>query len=110
MAYMLADWYRPQVVLDYPKGGTGEIANALIRGIEKFGGAIRTSSHVEQIILSGGKAVGVRLRNGDVIRARKAVISNASLWDTLKQVRCFWNANKPHLNVYNEGCSDRRTD
>ena len=28
MAYMLADWYRPGVVLDFPKGGSGSIVGA----------------------------------------------------------------------------------
>lgn len=40
-------------------------------------------SHVEEIIVEGGRAVGVRLRNGNEVRARKAVVSNASVWDTI---------------------------
>ena len=31
MSYMLADWYRPGVTLDFPKGGSGEIVAALVR-------------------------------------------------------------------------------
>jgi hypothetical protein len=34
--------------------------------------------------VENGKAVGVKLRNGGTLRARKAVVSNASSWDTLK--------------------------
>ena len=40
--------------------------------------------------LSGGKAAGVRLKgrgkdaHPDVVRATKAVVSNASVWDTQK--------------------------
>jgi len=46
------------------------------------------SSHVEQIQLDGsGRATGVQLRGGAVVRARKAVVSNASVWDTAKLVR-----------------------
>ena len=36
MAYMLADWYRPGVMLDFPKGGSGAIADALARGVVKY--------------------------------------------------------------------------
>jgi hypothetical protein len=34
----------------------------------------------------GGRAAGVNLRGGHVMRARKAVISNASIWDTMKLI------------------------
>ena len=47
-------------------------------------------SHVESVVVEGGRAVGVRLRGrnavgssgSEVLRARRAVISNASVWDT----------------------------
>ena len=84
VAFMFADWYRPDVRLDYPKGGSGALVNALVRGLEKFGGQLRLSAHVEQILVKQGRAVGVQLRNGDQILAKKAVVSNASAWDTVK--------------------------
>ena len=40
------------------------------------------NAHVEEVLVEGGRATGVRLRGGSTIRARKAVVSNASLWDT----------------------------
>ncbi|MGK7939702.1 MAG: phytoene desaturase family protein [Crocosphaera sp.] len=86
MAFMFADWYRPGVVLDYPLGGSGALVSALIRGLEKFGGQIRCSSHVKEIVVENKRAVGVRLSTGEIIRAKKAVISNASIWDTLKLI------------------------
>jgi phytoene dehydrogenase-like protein len=43
------------------------------------------NSHVKEIVIEDGRAVGVRLRRGNkVIRAKRAVISNASIWDTTK--------------------------
>ena len=36
-----------------------------------------------EIETSGGRATGVRLRDGQRLHARRAVVSNASLWDTL---------------------------
>ena len=45
------------------------------------------NSHVKQIIVEDGVAVGVELRRkGAVVRAKRAVISNASIWDTLKLI------------------------
>lgn len=58
-------------------------------GIEKHGGRVLLRSHVEQVLVEGGRAAGVRLRGGgggrpEVIRARRAVVSNASVWDTMR--------------------------
>ncbi|XP_010681073.2 prolycopene isomerase, chloroplastic [Beta vulgaris subsp. vulgaris] len=83
MIYMFAEWYKPGCVLEYPMHGSGAVVEALIRGIQKFGGRISLRSHVENIIVENGRAVGVRLRSGQFVRAKKAVVSNASMWDTL---------------------------
>ncbi|MEM6451180.1 MAG: NAD(P)/FAD-dependent oxidoreductase [Cyanobacteria bacterium P01_D01_bin.105] len=86
VAFMFADWYRPEVQLDYPMGGSAALVAALVRGVTKHGGQIKTGAHVTQIHTKAGKATGVRLRNGETITARRAVISNASVWDTLKLI------------------------
>ncbi|MEM9136766.1 MAG: NAD(P)/FAD-dependent oxidoreductase [Cyanobacteria bacterium P01_F01_bin.42] len=83
MAFMFAEWYRPDVVLDYPKGGSGAIIDALVRGITRRGGEVRCGAHVEEILVENNRATGVRLRNSEEIRCDRAVISNASTWDTL---------------------------
>lgn len=55
------------------------------RGLKKHGGQLYLNSHVESITLdSSGRATGVQLRGGGTIKARKAVVSNASVWDTVK--------------------------
>ncbi|MFN9647682.1 MAG: phytoene desaturase family protein [Pseudanabaena sp.] len=84
IAFMFADWYRPEVQLDYPKGGVGTLVEALVRGLQKYGGELLLNSHVQEIILNGTNATGVRLVNGEIIQAKRAVISGASIWDTLK--------------------------
>lgn len=86
VAFMFADWYRPNVKLDYPIGGSGALVDALVRGLTKHGGKLILNAHVEQILVQNNRAVGVRLRNGKEIRANKAVVSNASVWDTLKLI------------------------
>ncbi|MEM8639129.1 MAG: NAD(P)/FAD-dependent oxidoreductase [Cyanobacteria bacterium P01_G01_bin.54] len=83
MAFMFAEWYRPEVVLDYPIGGSGAIINALVRGLERHGGQLCLGARVAEILTDTNRATGVRLQNGEVIQARQAVISNASIWDTL---------------------------
>jgi len=91
MSYMMADWYRPGVCLDYPKGGSGGIVNALVRAIKKHPGTqIFTEAHVTQVDVQDGVATGVQVttRTGKTvtIRARRAVVSNADLWTTRRLV------------------------
>ncbi|THG04555.1 hypothetical protein TEA_007914 [Camellia sinensis var. sinensis] len=83
MVYMFAEWYKPGCSLEYPIHGTGAVVDALVRGLQKFGGRISLKSHVENIVVENGQAVGVKLRSGQFVRAKKAVVSNASMWDTL---------------------------
>lgn len=84
VAFMFADWYRPNAVLDYPVGGSAALVEALVRGLKRHGGELLLNAHVEQVLVEGKRAVGVRLRGGKQIGARQAVVSNASVWDTLK--------------------------
>ncbi len=67
--------------IHYPVGGAGAIPDALCEGIRRCGGSIRFGSGVEEILVRDGRAEGVRLAGGEVCRA-KAVISNATIWDT----------------------------
>lgn len=89
MAYMFLERNSGHSTIDFPIGGSSAIVDALVRGIQKHGGRVLLRSHVEEILVEGGRAAGVRLRGNrapggrpEVIRARKAVVSNASVWDT----------------------------
>eukprot|EP00580_Thalassiosira_gravida_P002086 CAMPEP_0201607112 /NCGR_PEP_ID=MMETSP0492-20130828/6341_1 /ASSEMBLY_ACC=CAM_ASM_000837 /TAXON_ID=420259 /ORGANISM="Thalassiosira gravida, Strain GMp14c1" /LENGTH=622 /DNA_ID=CAMNT_0048071649 /DNA_START=63 /DNA_END=1931 /DNA_ORIENTATION=- len=85
MAYMVEDFFKENAVMDFPKGGSGELMAALARGVTKHAGcSVEVSTGVEEVVLDGsGKAVGVKLeKSGRVIRAKEAVISNADLTNT----------------------------
>ena len=84
MAYMLADWYRPGVVLDFPKGGSGSIVDALVRGVRKKGNQVCLNAPVEEILVEGDKVSGVKLANGKTIKVKQAVVSNADPYITNK--------------------------
>lgn len=83
MAFMFGE--RDQSRVDYPKGGSGALVAALVKGLEKWGGDLRLNTHVEEILIENGRAVGVRLRGGQSLRA-PVVISNATLWDTVEHL------------------------
>ena len=74
----------------YPVGGAGAIAASVRPIIEEAGGEVRLSHEVEEILVEGGRAVGVRARN---LTARKGetdtfefhaplIISNAGAYAT----------------------------
>lgn len=83
MAMMMGEFYEPGALMDCPIGGARSIVEALIRGIEKYGGSVILNSHVDEIIIEEGRATGVRLKgsSGKCINANKGVISNLSVWD-----------------------------
>ena len=83
IGYMFDDWYRPNSTLEFPVGGSEAIVGALVRGLEKNGGRLMLKSRVEEILVTNGRASGIKLRGGAVINASAAVISNATVWDTL---------------------------
>jgi len=60
----------------FSKGGTGGVSMACARSAESFGAEIKTDAPVSDIIITGGKAIGVALDNGDEYYA-KIIISNA---------------------------------
>jgi len=69
--------------INYPKGGVGVIAEKLVAGLESHGGSIRYKARVTKVMIENGQAVGVRLADGEEIRARR-VVSNATRWDTFE--------------------------
>jgi phytoene dehydrogenase-like protein len=77
---------RFQASVDFPLGGSQAIVNALVRGLERHGGKLMLGAHVDSVIVEDGRAAGLQLRRGGQVRARRAVVSNATVWDTLKLV------------------------
>jgi len=82
MAMMMGEFYEPNAIMDCPKGGAKSIVDALVRGIEKRGGKIFLNQHVNNIDIANGRAQGITLKKkGKVVIAKKAVVSNLSVWD-----------------------------
>ncbi len=69
----------------YVPGGLGRIAAALVDRLDALGARVRTGARVEQVLLEGGRACGVRLEGGEVVPA-DLVVANADasrLYDDL---------------------------
>ncbi len=58
------------------KGGSGNLAKALVNCLEANGGKVSTNAHVSKILVEGTRATGVQLQDGTIIKANKLVLTN----------------------------------
>jgi len=65
------------------KGGSHTVAHALQRALSERGGKFFVQSEVEKVLIENGRAKGVRLVDGTVIEARKLVVSDVDVNQTL---------------------------
>ncbi|MEU1150914.1 NAD(P)/FAD-dependent oxidoreductase [Streptomyces sp. NPDC005863] len=61
-----------------PVGGAGALSAALVRRLERRGGALRCGERVQEIVVRGGRAVGVRTAAGEAVAASRAVLADVS--------------------------------
>ena len=71
--------------INYPKGGVGQIAEKLVEGLVQSGSEIRYQARVTQILTEKGRAIGVKLANGEKLLAKR-IVSNATRWDTFENL------------------------
>lgn len=69
----------------YPVGGASRIASTFLQGVADAGGWTRVCADVAQILIEGGRAVGVRMADGEEIRA-PSVVSAAGAWTTVTKL------------------------
>jgi phytoene dehydrogenase-like protein len=61
-----------------PRAGGARLVDALVKLIEDHGGVCETGCDVEGVQVVHGRAEGVRIAGGDVVRAGRAVICNVT--------------------------------
>ena len=67
-------------------GGSQSISNALQKAFTEMGGEFFVNSEVTKLIIKGGKATGVRLREGTEVEAKELVVSDLSAYQTICQL------------------------
>lgn len=78
--YTLIAYLERQWGVHFPIGGTGALVEGLLGLVEGLGGELRLNADVAEVLVEEGRARGVRLTGGEVIRA-DVVVSNAdSAW------------------------------
>ncbi len=63
-------------------GGTGSLAERLAESMKRSGGTLRLDSPVLRLAYDSDRAIGVDLLSGEQVLARKAIVSNMTVWDT----------------------------
>ncbi len=68
----------------YPLGGALEMVRRMVDTYRGLGGAIHFESRVDEILVEGGTAVGVRV--ADIVHPADAVVAACDAYDTLKRM------------------------
>lgn len=69
----------------YPEGGAWKIAETIIPVVQQSGGDILTYAEVKRIVIEKGKAMGVEMSDGHIIRSPK-IISSAGVVNTFEDL------------------------
>jgi len=85
--YALICYLEREWGVHFARGGTGAVVQALVRLIEELGGTLRLSSPVEEILIEGGRARGVRLAGGEVLSSDIVVCNSDVSWTYQNLVR-----------------------
>jgi phytoene dehydrogenase-like protein len=61
-----------------PKGGGARLVDGLAGIVTDGGGDVRTGAAVERVLISGGRATGVRVVGGETVSANRAVVASVT--------------------------------
>lgn len=101
--YAMIHYLEREWGVHYVMGGTGALVRALGRLIEELGGRFHLNAEVDEILVEGRRATGIRLKNGTVYHADH-VISNADVAFTYTRLipskhRSFRNSDFRYNNL-----------
>jgi len=66
---------------NFPIGGSSQIVKTVDPVIEASGGTLLTNAEVDEVVIENNRAVGVRMRDGKILKANN-IVSNAGLMTT----------------------------
>jgi phytoene dehydrogenase-like protein len=104
-----------RIGLGRPLGGLGKLPEALAADLTEHRGRIRTDARVAEIVVTGGRAGGVRLTGGETLTAA-AVITACDPRTALTQLlpkgalSAVHEARAAAIPVLNDGCTHFRVD
>jgi beta-carotene ketolase (CrtO type) len=80
---MIAGVCLPGVIDSLPVGGMRALPHVLQRAFSEMGGKVFVRHEVDKVLVEGGAAKGIRLRDGAEIKAKKMVISGVDAEQTV---------------------------
>jgi phytoene desaturase len=83
--YCLISYLERKWGVHFAMGGTGALVDGLAELVRGQGGAVRCGAEVDEILVEDGRARGVRLADGETLRA-DIVVSNAETGHTYKHL------------------------
>lgn len=83
--YTLIHFLEKKWGVTFPRGGTGALVHAFVKLFKENGGQLLLNCELDQILVEGDKARGVRTKTGEVIKA-DLVVSNADVMHTYQQL------------------------
>jgi phytoene dehydrogenase-like protein len=75
-----------QVGYPVPRGGAGRLTAALVDRLHSRGGVLHCGMPVTQVLVRGDRAVGVRLQDGSVVTARRAVLADVAATELYRRL------------------------
>jgi all-trans-retinol 13,14-reductase len=82
----------------FPVGGANEVARTMVASLNRLGVTVAVNADVEKILVKDNVTYGVRLKNGDEIKA-KVVVSSAGLAKTYTKFLNVPNKQLPALTL-----------
>jgi len=82
----------------FPVGGSSQIVKTIDPVIAASGGTILVNAEVEEVSIEKNTSVGVRMKDGKIIRA-KNIVSNAGITTTYTKLLPVETVQKHHLNT-----------
>jgi phytoene dehydrogenase-like protein len=79
-----------------PRGGGARLADALVQLIRDHGGVCETGKDVERVLTGSGRAVGVRLADGETVTAERAVVANVTPTQLYERLLADADVPEPH--------------
>ncbi len=90
-----------------PRGGSGELARALVEVVEQGGGEVLCDRRVVELVISGGRCTGVVTEDGERHLAGLAVLSSIHVKDLVEMAPAgAWGEDFRYaIDTYDEGVS-----
>jgi phytoene desaturase len=84
-AYSLINTLERRFGVHWAHGGTGSLVQAMVRLLDSLGVDVRCNATVRRIVVEDGRAAGVQLDNGEVLRS-DIVVSNGDVAHTYREL------------------------